>query len=300
MKKPILLILAAGMGSRFGGLKQLDEVGPSGEAIIDYSIYDAIQSGFGKIVFIIRKQHQEAFEARFGEKLKNRIDYEFVYQELDILPKNCTVPTEREKPLGTGHAIWCAKDAIDAPFVVINADDFYSKQAYQVMYKQLTTDTENYSMLAYYLENTLSDFGYVSRGVCEVDENNFLTSVTERTKISKKGDDIVFENEQSGKDEVLEPKTKVSMNIWGFNPDIFHWLEIELIEFLKQHGNELKSEFYIPSVVGHLIKTNKKKVKVLASAANWFGVTYKDDKPFVVSEIQKLVDAGIYPKKLWD
>ncbi len=300
MKKPTLLILAAGMGSRFGGLKQLDEVGPNGEAIIDYSIYDAIESGFGKIVFIIRKQHEAAFEERFGDKLKNRIEYEFVYQELDILPEGFSVLNEREKPLGTGHAIWCAKDAIDTPFTVINADDFYSKQAYQSMYNQLTTDKENYSMLAYYLENTLSDFGYVSRGVCEVDSADFLTNVTERTKISKKDNDIVFIDEASQTEEKLAPQTKVSMNIWGFNPDIFQWLEIELINFLKQHGNELKSEFYIPSVVGELIHTNKKKVKVLSSAAKWFGVTYKEDKPFVVAEIRKLIDNGIYPEKLWD
>ncbi|MEA3505000.1 MAG: sugar phosphate nucleotidyltransferase [Bacteroidota bacterium] len=294
--KPTLLILAAGMGSRYGGLKQLDAIGPNGEAIIDYSIYDAIEAGFGKVVFVIRKELEEAFVDRFGKLLDGRIEYEFAYQELDMLPKGYEVPEGRVKPWGTAHAVWCAKNMIDGPFVVINADDFYGKDAYKVVVDALKNQ-QDYFMVAYYIKNTLSKNGCVSRGVCLSDDKNYLVDVTERTNIQGKNGVVVFnENER---ETVLDAEVLVSMNFWGFQNNFFSWIEKQMASFLDEGLKKEKSEFYIPTVVNTLITTNQEKVKVLSSDAKWFGVTYKEDKAEVEESVKKLIADGEYPEKLW-
>ena len=299
--KPTLLILAAGMGSRFGGLKQVEPVGPNGEAIIDYTIYDAIRAGFGKVVFIIRESFADAFREKFDAKLKGKIEVEYVYQELDNLPAGFSLPEGREKPWGTGHAILVAKDAINEPFCALNADDFYGKKAYQVMADFLTSSpNENeYSMVGYQLNKTLSDFGSVSRGLCDVDENDLLVKIVETTKIFKKGD-AVISMEDDGRETLLTGTESASMNIWGFKPSLFATLEEKFTEFLKTEINKPKSEIYIPSVVFEIIQEGKGTVKVLKADSPWFGVTYQDDKPLVVNKINQLIEAGEYPHKLWD
>ena len=298
--KPTLLILAAGMGSRFGGLKQVEPVGPNGEAIIDYSIYDAIKAGFGKVVFIIRESFADAFKEKFDGKLAGKIDVEYVFQELDMLPDGFTLPQGREKPWGTAHAILVAKDTIKEPFCALNADDFYGFKAYKVMADFLTTskkDTE-YSMVGYQLKETLSDFGSVSRGICDVDDNNKLNKIVETIKIVKKGNKIIS-IESNGSETQLTGMENVSMNIWGFKPSIFEILENKFTEFLKTEINKPKSEMYIPSVVFELIDENLATTKVLEANSPWFGVTYKEDKPFVINKINALIAKGEYPEKLW-
>lgn len=299
--KPTLLILAAGMGSRFGGLKQVEPVGPNGEAIIDYTIYDAIRAGFGKVVFIIRESFADAFREKFDAKLKGKIEVDYVYQELDNLPAGFSLPEGREKPWGTGHAILVARDAIDEPFCALNADDFYGKNAYQVMADFLTTsNNENeYSMVGYQLNKTLSDFGSVSRGLCDVDENDHLVKIVETTKIFKKGD-AVISIEDDGSETLLSGNESASMNIWGFKPSVFSTLEEKFTEFLKTEIDKPKSEIYIPSVVFGIIQEGKGTVKVLKADSPWFGVTYQNDKPLVVNKINQLIEAGEYPNKLWD
>jgi len=299
--KPTLLILAAGMGSRFGGLKQVEPVGPNGEAIIDYTIFDAIRAGFGKVVFIIRENFADAFREKFDTKLKGRIEVEYVFQELDNLPEGFSLPEGREKPWGTGHAILVAKDAINEPFCALNADDFYGKNAYQVMADFLTssTDEKEYSMVGYQLDKTLSDHGSVSRGLCDVDSNNNLQKIVETTKIIKR-DSGVFSIEDDGSETTLTGLESASMNIWGFKPSIFNTLEKKFIEFLKTEINKPKSEIYIPSVVFEIIQEGKGQVKVLKADSPWFGVTYQQDKPLVVDKINQLIEAGEYPNKLWD
>ncbi|WP_372936378.1 nucleotidyltransferase family protein, partial [Mariniphaga sediminis] len=248
--KPTLLILAAGMGSRYGGLKQVEPVGPNGEAIIDYSIYDAIRAGFGKVVFVIRESFADAFREKFGPKLEGKIEVDYVYQELDNLPKEFSLPEGREKPWGTAHAILVTKDLINEPFCALNADDFYGFNAYKVMaeYLSQSSDTTEYSMVGYKLHNTLSDYGSVSRGVCDVDENNLLQKIVETTKILKREDKIISV-EPDGTEKQLTGNESVSMNIWGFKPSIFNSLEEKFSAFLKNHINEPKSEIFIPSVV---------------------------------------------------
>lgn len=298
--KPTLLILAAGMGSRFGGLKQVEPVGPNGEAIIDYTIFDAIRAGFGKVVFIIRESFADAFREKFDAKLKGKIDVEYVYQELDNLPEGFTLPEGREKPWGTAHAILVAKDAINEPFCALNADDFYGREAYEVMANFLSTtksDSE-YSMVGYQLKNTLSEFGSVSRGVCSVDDENKLEKIVETTKIVKKGDSVVSITED-GSEHPMTGEESVSMNLWGFMPSIFDTLERKFIDFLKADIDKPKSEMYIPSVVFEMIGEKLATVKVLEANSPWFGVTYKEDKPYVVEKLRKLIDAGEYPQKLW-
>ena len=299
--KPTLLILAAGMGSRFGGLKQVEPVGPNGEAIIDYTIYDAIRAGFGKVVFVIRESFAEAFCEKFDAKLKGKIDVEYVFQELDNLPNGFTLPEGREKPWGTAHAILMAKDVIKEPFCALNADDFYGRNAYEVMAAFLNTSRDNkeFSMVGYELNNTLSDYGSVSRGICSVDENSNLIKIVETKTIVKRGNDVIS-IEEDGSERVLTGNESASMNIWGFKPAIFETLEEKFAEFLKKEINIPKSEMYIPSVVFELIDEKLATVKVLEAHSPWFGVTYKEDKPIVIEKIRKLTDAGEYPEKLWN
>lgn len=298
--KPTLLILAAGMGSRFGGLKQVEPVGPNGEAIIDYTIYDAIRAGFGKVVFIIRESFADAFKEKFDAKLKGKIEVEYAYQELDKLPDGFVLPEGREKPWGTAHAILVAKDVVKEPFCALNADDFYGKNSYEVMANFLmsSNDDSEFSMVGYKLKNTLSDFGSVSRGICTVDENQNLANIVETVKIFKKGDAAVSVEEDDS-ETPMTGNESASMNFWGFKPSLFNELESKFVDFLKKEIDKPKSEMYIPSVVFEMIEEKKTNVKVLSADSPWFGVTYKEDKPIVVEKIRKLIGEGVYPEKLW-
>lgn len=296
---PTLIILAAGMGSRYGGLKQMDEVGPNGEAIIDYSLYDAIRAGFGKVVFVIRTDFAEAFRERFDPRLKGRISVEYVYQSLDKLPAGFTLPEGREKPWGTAHALLMADGAVNDPMAVINADDFYGEKAYRAMAGFLTTsdDPGEYSMVGYNVENTLSDHGTVSRGVCETDAEGYLTTVIERTKIKGEPDGIYFY--ENGERFRLDPKSPVSMNFWGLKPSVFPYLNEGFALFLKEHGQEQKSEYYIPLLINDNIVNGNIRTRVIECDSPWFGVTYIEDKPIVKERIAQLISDGVYPEKLW-
>lgn len=302
--KPTLVVLAAGMGSRYGSLKQMDGVGPNNEAIIDYSIYDAVQAGFGKVVFVIRHSFEQEFREVFSkEHFGGKIDVEFVFQELDYLPEGFTVPEGRIKPWGTCHAVMMAAPVVDGPFAVINADDFYGREAYITLaeyLRQVEGTQGNYSMVGYNLRNTLSDYGTVSRGECSVDENDKLVSIVERTAIERGTDGIVRYKDENG-EHPIDENTTVSMNLFGFTPDFFSKTEELFKEFLSNPANmsNLKSEFFIPLCVNTLINQKRVSLKVLTSEAKWFGVTYKEDKPEVVSKISKLIADGIYPSKLW-
>ena len=298
--KPTLVILAAGMGSRYGGLKQMDEVGPNGEAIIDYSLYDAIKAGFGKVVFVIRTDFADAFKSRFESRLKGKIEIGYVYQSLDKIPAGSIIHPEREKPWGTAHASLMAESAVREPMAVINADDFYGTRAYQVMADFLTssTDDNQYAMVGYNVANTLSEFGTVSRGVCQTDEEGNLTTVVERTKIKRDDDGIhYYEEDQRFK---LDEDTPVSMNFWGLKPNVFKYLNEGFKEFLTDHGNELKSEYFIPLLINDNIVKGNIRTKVLQCNSPWFGVTYREDKPFVQQRINELIESGQYPEKLWE
>lgn len=294
--KPTLLILAAGMGSRYGGLKQIEPVGPNGETILEYSIYDAIRAGFGKVVFVIRKSFADDFKARFESKLAGKIEIEYVFQEIDKLPEGFSLPEGREKPWGTGHAVLMAKDVIHEPFAAINADDFYGAEAYKTMSDFLlqNNDHSKYSMVGYQLEKTLSEFGSVSRGICLTNKDNLLTKITETHKIRRDKVEILCENEKA-ETISLTGNEVVSMNFWGFYPSIFENIENQFIDFLSANIKTPKSEFYIPSVVFEMIKTGKAEVEVLKADSPWFGVTYQDDKPFVIEQINKLTNIGLYP-----
>lgn len=297
--KPTLVILAAGMGTRYGGLKQLDAVGPNGEAIIDYSLYDAIRAGFGKVVFVIRTDFADAFKAQFDPKLVGRVEVEYVYQSLEKIPEGSVLHPGREKPWGTSHATLMAETAVHEPMAVINADDFYGSKAYQVMADFLTTSTDEneYSMVGYNVANTLSEFGSVSRGVCNTDENGYLTTVVERTKIQRDEDGIFF---YEGDDRFkLDENTPVSMNFWGLKPNVFKYLNEGFAEFLEQQGNELKSEYYIPLLINDNIVKGTIRTKVIQCDSPWFGVTYKEDKPMVQQRINDLIESGAYPQNLW-
>lgn len=302
--KPTLVVLAAGMGSRYGSLKQMDGVGPNNEAIIDYSIYDAVQAGFGKVVFVIRHSFEQEFREVFSkEHFGGKIDVEFVFQELDYLPEGFTVPEGRIKPWGTCHAVMMAASVVDGPFAVINADDFYGREAYITLaeyLRQVEGTQGNYSMVGYNLRNTLSDYGTVSRGECSVDESDNLVSIVERTAIERGTDGIVRYKDENG-EHPIDENTTVSMNLFGFTPDFFSKTEELFKEFLANPANmsNLKSEFFIPLCVNTLINQKRVSLKVLTSEAKWFGVTYKEDKPEVVSKISKLIADGIYPSKLW-
>ncbi len=298
MTKPTLLVLAAGMGSRYGGLKQIDPVGPSGETIIDYSIFDAMRAGFGKLVFVIRKDIEQQFREIVGARFEKRIAVEYVFQELNKLPAGYRLPEGRTKPWGTTHAILMAEDAIKEPFAAINADDFYGQQAYKVLAEHLNSGSPDYAMVGFILKNTLSEFGSVARGVSRVDANNYLTHIVELMKIERDGGGAK-DNGPDGKITKLTGDEAVSMNFWGFTPALFPQLKLAFEQFLKRAGNELKSECYIPATVGELVTAGQAKCKVLRSSDSWFGVTYREDRPQVVESIRKLVAAGKYPGKLW-
>ena len=305
MVKPTLLVLAAGMGSRYGSLKQMDGVGPNGEAIIDYSIYDAIRAGFGKVVFVIRHTFEKEFKEMFSpERFGGRIEVDFVFQELDYLPEGFSVPEGREKPWGTNHAVMMGASAVSEPFAVINSDDFYGTDAYRVMgeyLSQLGGATGEYAMIGYEVNKTLSENGTVSRGVCTVDENRFLTSMVERTKIERNAEGtIVFHD--LGTDEALAEDTPVSMNFFGFTPDYFAHSANGFKEFLASDDvkTNLKAEFFIPLMVNKLVASGDARLKVLSTTAQWFGVTYKEDKPALMAKIEQLIEDGVYPRNLWE
>ena len=288
-----LLIMAAGMGSRYGGLKQLDSVGPNQETIIDYSVYDAIRAGFDKVVFVIRKEFYNEFRSLITDKYLGKIKVEFAFQELENLPSDFSCPEERKKPWGTGHAILSAKDIIQEPFVAINGDDFYGLESFKVVADYYQNGGSEFSMVAFQLDNTLSDFGSVTRGLCTLKGNKLDTVIeTGGLIMSEKG-------MRSDRNIHLNGKEPVSMNVWGFTPDLFGYLESMFIQFLKEEGDALKSEYLIPSVVNNLIQTDKKSVHILHSSAKWFGVTYKEDKTYVMEEIKRLIKDGHYPKNLF-
>jgi NDP-sugar pyrophosphorylase family protein len=297
-KAPTLLIMAAGMGSRYGGLKQIEPVGPSGEAIIDYSIYDALRAGFGKLVFILRKEIEQAFRETVGARFERRIAVDYVFQELDKIPAPFTVPAGRTKPWGTTHAILMAADAIREPFAAINADDFYGAESYQLLAQHLQPGVNNYSMIGFILRNTLSEFGSVARGICRVDQDDYLEGVVELTSIERKGAEI----QNTGAEGRITPLTgdeAVSMNMWGFTPRIFPQLRARFESFLRANATDLKRECYIPSTVNELVAAGQARVKVLRTRDSWFGVTYREDHPRVVENIRSLIRAGAYPERLW-
>ena len=302
--KPTLLLLAAGMGSRYGGLKQLDGLGPNGETIMDYSIYDAIKAGFGKIVFVIRKDFEQDFKEKILSKYEGHIPAELVFQSLDALPEGFAVPEGRVKPWGTNHAVMMAKDAIKEPFCVINCDDFYNRDAFMVIGKFLADlpqgCTNTYAMVGFRVGNTLSENGTVARGICSKDENENLTTVVERTEIMRVDGPICYKDEE-GAWVPVEDNTPVSMNMWGFTPDYFDHSEAYFKEFLADPKNmeNLKVEFFIPLMVNKLINEHTSTVRVLDTTSKWFGVTYSADRPSVVEKIQQLIKDGVYPEKLF-
>lgn len=296
--QPTLLVLAAGMASRYGSMKQIQSFGPGGETIMDYSIYDAISAGFGKVVFVIRKDFEENFKKIFEPKLNGRIKTEYVDQDLTDYTEDFEIPKDRTKPWGTAHAVLCAQDVIKEPFAVINADDFYGRDAFEKAAKFLTTEVTpgKYCIIGYELIKTLSEHGTVSRGVCEVNANGELISITERTKIYQENDKIVYE-ENDGKHEV-PADSKVSMNFWGFDPSVFSFIEKLFREFLKDKINDPKAEFFIPIIGDAFIKSGG-TIKIIPTSAQWFGVTYKEDAPIVKKDFEELVKAGMYPPSLW-
>ena len=302
--KPTLLLLAAGMGSRYGGLKQLDGLGPNGETIMDYSIFDAIKAGFGKIVFVIRKDFEDDFRNKILSKYEGHVPVELCFQSLDALPEGFQCPADRVKPWGTNHAVLMAKDVIKAPVCVINCDDFYNRDAFQVIGKFLADLPEgsrnSYAMVGFRVGNTLSDNGTVARGICSKDDKGNLTSVVERTEIMRVDGSVCYKDEQ-GEWVAVEDNTPVSMNMWGFTPDYFEHSEAYFKEFLSDPKNmeNLKAEFFIPLMVNKLINENTATVKVLDTTSKWFGVTYSADRQSVVDKIQSLIDEGVYPNKLF-
>ncbi len=305
MEKPVLVILAAGMGSRYGGLKQIDPVDDKGHKIIDFSIYDAVRAGFGKVVFIIKKENEKDFRECVGDAVSGHVEVEYVFQELDRVPEGFRIPEGRVKPWGTAHAILCCKDVVDRPFAVINADDYYGRSAFEELYRFLTTHEDDekyrYAMVGYQLGNTLTENGSVARGVCVTDEDGYLQEIAERTKIVRTADGAAY-TEDDGKTWVpLALDTPVSMNMWAFSPSILKELEGALDRFFAEEveKNPLKSECYLPIEVDRLLRAGKATVEVLHSADKWFGVTYKEDKPFVMESIRKLKEAGVYPDVLW-
>ena len=304
--KPTLFLLAAGMGSRYGGLKQLDGLGPHGETIMDYSIYDAIRAGFGKLVFVIRKDFEQDFREKVVSKYQGHLPVEVVFQSLEDLPDGFTVPEGRTKPWGTNHAVLMGKEAIKEPFAVINCDDFYGRDSFQVMGKYLSSLAEGsankYAMVGFRVGNTLSESGSVSRGVCSTDEKGFLTTVVERTKIERKADGEVKYLEDDGETWTAIPETTpVSMNFWGFTPDYFTYSQDYFKYFLGLESTKtnLKAEFFIPLMIDKLIKEGTATVEVLDTTSKWFGVTYPEDRPDTVAKIQKLIDDGVYPDRLF-
>lgn len=299
--KPTLFVLAAGMGSRYGGLKQLDGLGPNGETIMDYSIFDAIRGGFGKVVFVIRKDFEQDFRNKILSKYENHIPVELVFQALDSLPSGFACPADRVKPWGTNHAVLMGKDVIQEPFAVINADDFYGRDSFAVLGKALAEmngKVNDYCMVGYRVGNTLSESGSVARGVCETNAEGYLTTVVERTAIERIDGKVSFTDENAQLVTIAD-NTPVSMNMWGFTPDYFKYSEDYFVEFLKENMGNLKSEYFIPLMVNKLINDGTARVQVLDTTSKWFGVTYAEDRQGVVDKIQSLVDAGDYPAKLF-
>lgn len=301
--KPTLIVLAAGMGTRYGGLKQIDPMGPHGETVLDYSVFDAIRANFGKIVFVIRKDFADAFKQGIGARFANLIEVDYAYQELNDIPEGFEIPAGREKPWGTAHAVRAARNVVDGPFAVINADDFYGADSYDVISQWFALIPENdgkdhYSMVGYPLRNTLSEHGAVNRGICQTTEGKLLTEVEEIIDISRLADGAVSGTRIDGSSLEIPDDCPVSMNFWGFSHNFFAQLETQFVEFLGEKGRELKSEWYIPSVVDQLIRQGQADCLVLDTTANWFGVTYPDDKPRVVSSINALIYNGEYPSPL--
>ena len=297
MANPVLVVMAAGMGSRYGGLKQIDPVGPNGQIIMHYSIYDAWKAGFRRVVFIIKEELLDAFRERIGNAAEKLMQVDYVFQSPDKLPEGCTMPEGRTKPLGTGHAIYCVRGVVSEPFAVINADDFYGAQAFQCLYDYLKDaqddDKYRYCMVGYRVENTLTENGTVSRGICEADENGYLADIVERTAISRDSNGVISDPEAG---EIAEG-TLVSMNMWGFTPSFLDELETGLRTFMTDElpKNPAKGEYYLPFAVDHLIQNGQATAKVLQTSAQWYGVTYKEDKPVVVDALRRMTEAGLYP-----
>ena len=306
MKKPVLVVMAAGIGSRYGGLKQIDPVDKQGHIIMDFSIYDAVKAGFEKVVFIIKRENEADFKAAIGDRMSKVIEVEYVFQDLHNLPEGYEVPEGRVKPWGTGHAILSCLGTVDAPFAVINADDYYGSHAFQMIYDYLTSHEDDekyrYTMVGYVLENTLTENGHVARGVCVTDENGYLQEINERTHIEKRGDETAYTEDDGATWTVIPEGSIVSMNMWGFSQSILKELKDRFAKFLDENleGNPMKCEYFLPFVVDELLGEDKATVQVLKSLDKWYGVTYKEDKPVVVAAIQALKDSGLYPEKLWE
>ena len=307
MKKPVLVVMAAGMGSRYGGLKQLDGVGPQGQTIIDYSIYDARRAGFETVVFVIKHEIEDTFKAAIGDRLSKVINVKYAYQQLDDLPEGYSVPEGRVKPWGTAHAILAARKVVDGPFAVVNADDYYGPEGFKKIYDYLESHPDQpgcyeFAMVGYLLGNTVTENGHVARGICEEDSENYLTRVTERTRIEKDGADARFTEDDGATWTHLSGNTIVSMNLWGFTESFLKEAEARFPAFLDKAlaENPLKGEYFLPSVVTQLLEEKKARVKVLRSTDKWYGVTYREDKPVVVNAIAEMTANGLYPDKLWE
>jgi dTDP-glucose pyrophosphorylase len=298
MTKPTLLVLAAGIGSRYGGLKQIDPIGPGGESIIDYSVFDALRAGFGKLVFVIRREIERPFKEFIGSRFEGRMEVDYVFQELSKLPPGFSAPANRQKPWGTGHALLTGAEVIREPFAVINADDFYGMNSFQMLGQHLASQTPEYAMVGFVLRNTLSEFGSVARGVCQTRPDGYLEGVEEVTRIERDGDAAKY-TDADGQVRALSGDEVVSLNLWGFTPSIFEYLRRELVSFLKEHGASEKAEFFIPSVVNTLVANGEAQLRVLRTPDSWFGVTYREDRPRVIQSVRELIRRGDYPERLW-
>ena len=306
MKKPVLVIMAAGMGSRYGGLKQIDPVDGQGHIIMDFSLYDAKKAGFEKVIFIIKRENEADFRQAIGDRVSREMEVAYVFQELDNLPRGYQVPEGRVKPFGTGHAVLSCIQEVDGPFAVINADDYYGRHAFEIIYQFLSSHTDDdkyrYTMVGYILENTLTENGHVARGVCVTDESGYLQGIHERTHIEKRGDVTAYTEEDGATWVTIPEGSTVSMNMWGFSASMLRELQERFPRFLDENlkKNPLKCEFFLPSVVGELLDEGKATVQVLKSADKWYGVTYKEDKAVVVEAIARMKAEGLYPEKLWE
>lgn len=306
MEKPVLVVMAAGMGSRYGGLKQMDPMDDYGHVILDFSVYDAMLAGFEKVIFIIKKENEPLFRERIGDRMSKKIQVEYVYQELDNLPEGFEIPEGREKPFGTGHAVLSCKDKVHGPFAVINADDFYGRDAFSMIYDylsgQVKRDIYQFAMVGYLLENTLTENGHVARGVCQVDNQGFLAEIHERTRIEKHGERAEYTEDEGKSWQGLPKETIVSMNMWGFSQEMMEELEMGFPAFLKDNlsKNPLKCEYFLPFAVEELMEQGKARVKVLKSKDRWYGVTYQEDKGTVMQAISNFKQKGVYPRQLWE
>ena len=302
MKKPVLVVLAAGIGSRYGGLKQMDPVGRHGEAIIEFSVFDAIEAGFEEVIFIINRKIEKDFKAIIGKRVEPFIRVQYAFQELEDVPEGVTIPAERAKPFGTAHAVYAARNLIEGPFAIINADDYYGQEAFAKLYAFLSDSTKgdtDYAMVGYLLKNTVTENGYVSRGICSLDAESNLENVVERVHIEQRAHDIAYLEENVWTS--LDDETIVSMNMWGLRPSLLEEIDATIVDFLTKalKTNPLKSEFYLPFVVDQMVQKDKANVKVLTTREKWYGVTYQEDKAMVVEAISQMIDSGKYPEKLW-